>query len=212
MTNRDLRTGLDPRRDLRRCLPAAVLGNGSLLATVSTTGEIERLFWPHVDRGQHLGELRLGVHAHGRAIWLDDVALEHEQSYLENASVLQTIVRGEGIEAFVQDLVLPETPVLLRRIRCGEELRLLVHCRPDFEEARHGHAAYVDPTTGALVLYRRDRVLALSLSPRGEATCGRSRRDEDYSAWDDLQDGEPSATRWPIAAPQAHSLLPGPAR
>ncbi len=99
-------------------------------------------------------------------------------------------MRGDGVEAVVHDLVLPETPVLLRRVRGDGEMRLLVHCRPDFEEARHGHAAYVDPGTGALVLYRRDRVLALGVSPVGQATCGRSRREEDYSAWDDLQDGE----------------------
>ena len=42
-------------------LPNAVLGNGSLLVTLSARGELERLFWPHVDRDQHLGELRLGV-------------------------------------------------------------------------------------------------------------------------------------------------------
>ncbi len=175
----------------RRCLPAAVLGNGSLLATVSAAGELERLFWPHVDRGQHLGELRLGAFVDGRALWLDREPFVHEQSYVESANAVETIVRGEGLELAVADLVLPESPVLLRRVQVQrDELRLLVYCRPDFEEARHGHAAYVDPRTGALVLYRRDRVLALGLSPRGDATCGRSRRGEDYSAWDDLQDGE----------------------
>lgn len=186
MTNPDLRPA-----DGRRCLPAAVLGNGSLLATVSSVGELERLFWPHVDRGQHLGELRLGLHVEGRALWLDEAPFAHEQSYLPDASVLETVARGEGLDVSIVDLVLPASPVLLRRVRGGvDELRLLVHCRPDFEEARHGHAAYVDPGTGALVLYRRDRVLALGLSPRGDATCGRSRRGEDYSAWEDLQDGE----------------------
>ena len=184
MTNPDLRPG-----GLDRRLPSAVLGNGSLLATVSARGEVERLFWPHVDRGQHLGELRLGVFAEGRAVWLDEAQLAHEQEYLPDASVLETRVRGDGVDVSVQDFVLGNEPVLLRRIRGEGELRLLVHCRPDFDEARHGHAAYVDPRTGALVLYRRDRVLALGVSPAGEATCGRSRRDEDYSAWDDLQDG-----------------------
>jgi glucoamylase len=184
VTNSDLRPGGPDRR-----LPAAVLGNGSLLATVSARGAVERLFWPHVDRGQQLGELRLGLFAEGRAVWLDDEWLVHDQAYVPDASVLETRVRGEGVDLSVQDLVLPAAPVLVRRVRGDGELRLLVYCRPDFEEARHGHAAYVDPRTGALVLYRRDRVLALGVSPAGEATCGRSRRDEDYSAWDDLQDG-----------------------
>ncbi|HEU5491599.1 MAG TPA: hypothetical protein VFU84_12475, partial [Gaiellaceae bacterium] len=59
--------------------PAAILGNGSLLATVSARGEIERLFWPNVDHGQHLGELRLGLERDGGTLWLDDEPWSWEQ-------------------------------------------------------------------------------------------------------------------------------------
>ena len=60
--------------------PAAILGNGSLLATLSERGDVERLFWPHLDRGSHLGTLRFGVEL-GRTV---------EQSYLQDANVLLT--------------------------------------------------------------------------------------------------------------------------
>ncbi len=68
--------------------PAAVLGNGSLLATVSERGRLERLFWPQLDRGSHLGELRLGLELDGETRWLDDASAQ--QSYLQEANVLLT--------------------------------------------------------------------------------------------------------------------------
>ena len=72
-------------------LPNAVLGNGSLLATLSARGELERLFWPHVDRDQHLGELRLGVaDEDGRTLWLDEEPFTWEQRYADDASILHT--------------------------------------------------------------------------------------------------------------------------
>ena len=46
-------------------LPAAVLGNGALLVTLSARGEVERLLWPHVDGPSHVSELRLGLRAGG---------------------------------------------------------------------------------------------------------------------------------------------------
>ena len=57
----DVTTALDATGRRFAFRPAAILGNGSLLVTVSERGEIERLFWPNVDHGQHLGELRLGL-------------------------------------------------------------------------------------------------------------------------------------------------------
>ncbi len=202
MIEPDLRPG-GPNAD--RGLPAAVLGNGSLVATVSGRGEVERLFWPHVDRGQHLGELRLGVFSQGRAVWLDDPSLEHGQSYLPSASVLETTVRGQGVEVVLHDLVLPDAPVLLRRVRGAGALRLLVHCRPDFEEARHGHAAYVDPGTGALVLYRRDRVLALGISPRARRHAAAPVATRTTRPGTISRTATSSVTPWRTAAPPARS-------
>src|SRR4029079_15487294 len=50
--------------------PAALLGTISLLVTISERGELERIFWPSADHGQHLGELRMGVERDGETLWL----------------------------------------------------------------------------------------------------------------------------------------------
>jgi len=126
--------------------PAAILGNGSLLATLSARGEIERLFWPSVDRGSHLGELRLGL----------DLGESVEQSYLLDANVLLT--RGAGVE--LVDLVHELEPVLLRRARAaGADRRLVVECRPELDGIKGGLAASVDGNR--VVFYRRNVALAL---------------------------------------------------
>jgi glucoamylase len=123
--------------------PAAILGNGSLLATLSACGDVERLFWPSIDRGSHVGELRFGVELDGAT----------EQAYLHDANVLLT--RNGDVE--VVDLVHELEPVLLRRIRGGGPLT--VHCRPQLDGSKGGLASSVDGQR--VVFYRRDVALAI---------------------------------------------------
>lgn len=126
--------------------PAAILGNGSLLATLSARAEVERLFWPSVDRGSHLGVLRFGLESDGSV----------EQSYLVDANVLLT--RSGGVE--LTDLIPELEPVLLRRVRGRlRDGRLVVDCRPELDGVRGRLAASVDGNR--VVFYRRDVALAL---------------------------------------------------
>src|SRR5688500_13396935 len=149
-------------------LPSAVLGNGVLLATLSARGELERLFWPHVDRDQHLGELRLGLSADGRTRWLDEGPFTWEQRYTDDASILHTRIADGALTLELTDLVTPVEPVLVRWIRCDSPgLRLVVQCRPELGEGVRYSAAYVGPGTGALVFYRRE--VALAIAVRGGA-------------------------------------------
>ena len=143
--------------------PAAILGNGSLLATVSARGEIERLFWPNVDHGQHLGELRLGLERDGRTLWLDDEPWSWEQAYAERASVLSTTAVLDGTTVEVTDLVTPAEPVLVRGVRSSSPARLVVRIAPSLDEDERSGAGYVDPGSGALVFYLRGVALAVTL-------------------------------------------------
>jgi len=103
-----------------------VLGNGSLLATVSERGRVQRLWWPHPDRDQLLDELRLGVEVDGTTRWLDEEPFAWEQSYADGAMVLRTTARARDLEVEVEDLVHPNEPVLLRRVSCARRGARLV--------------------------------------------------------------------------------------
>ena len=160
-------------------LPSAVLGNGSLLVTLSARGELERLFWPHVDRDQHLGELRLAVSDGERTLWLDEEPFAWEQRYADDASILHT--RSDPVRTLeLTDLVTPDDPVLVRRIRGDSSwLRLVVQCRPELGEGRRYSAAFVDPATGALVFYRRNVALAVAVQGGAEAVVASVERKDD---------------------------------
>ena len=125
--------------------PAAILGNGSLLATLSERGRVERLFWPHLDRGSHLGELTFAP----------DVDGEIEQSYLQDTNVLLT--RSGGVE--LVDVVHEREPVFLRRVTAPGEHRLVVDCRPELDGSRRALAASVEGNR--VVFYCRDVALAV---------------------------------------------------
>jgi glucoamylase len=113
---------------------------------MSARGDVERLFWPRLDRGSHIGELRFGVSLDGAV----------EQSYLHDANVLLT--RAGEVE--LVDLVHELEPVLLRRVRGhAREHRLVVNCRPELDGLKGGLAASVDGNR--VVFYRRDVALAL---------------------------------------------------
>jgi oligosaccharide amylase len=157
-------------------LPAAVIGNGSLLATLSGRGEFERLFWPRIDWGQHLGELRVGVAIEGETRWLDEEPFQHRQAYVQDANALRTEVIAGDLRLELLDFVLPDRPVVVRSIRASRPgLRLVVYCRPALEESERYGGAYVDPRSGALAFYRRGTALAVALAPNGAGSCGPTR-------------------------------------
>jgi glucoamylase len=147
--------------------PAAILGNGSLLATVSARGEVERLFWPNVDHGQHLGELRLGLERDVSTLWLDEEPWQWQQSYADGSSVLRTTTELDGTTVEVTDLVTPAEPVLVRGVRSSTVERLVVHIAPSLDGDDRSGAGYVDPGSGALVFYLRGVALAVHLLAEG---------------------------------------------
>ena len=143
--------------------PAALIGNSSLLVTISERGELERIFWPSVDHGQHLGELRIGVERDGETLWLDDEPCSWGQTYVGGSSVLRTSTQIRGATIEVTDLVTPAEPVLARGIRSSAAERLVVRIAPSLDGDERSGAGYVDPGSGALVFYLRDVALAVEL-------------------------------------------------
>ena len=174
-------------------LPAAVLGNGSLLATLSARGEIEQLFWPHVDGPEQLGELRVALALSDEARRpLDAPPFSWEQSYEQGALILRTLARDTQLEVEIVDLVDVREPVLARRVCLRDQAggALVVACRPRLGGGERFGAAHVDPHTGGLVFYRRGDALALLTSPSPvTAVVGRPGNDD----WDTVEHRPPVA-------------------
>jgi glucoamylase len=163
-------------------LTSAIVGNGSMLVTLSARGETERLFWPHIDWGQHLGHLRLGLCSDGGTVWLDEPQLEHEQRYLEDANVVETTTRGDAWAARTVDFVCPDEPVLYRWVSVdADDVALVVYARPEIDESPRYGSVYVDRVTGALVFYRRGRAIAIALSRHSASCAGRAEASNKHS-------------------------------
>jgi glucoamylase len=170
--------------------PNAILGDGALLLTLSARGRIQQLWWPHVDHDPHLGDLRLGVHDAGAFTWLDDPALTHAQRSEPDADVLVTTTSGAAFgDAEVTDAVAVDAPVLVRRVRVPRG-RVGVFVRPELHGTTQAGGGYLDPATGALVLHRRDRIVAIGLDVPATGQVGerdRGEPSEDALAADRLQ-------------------------
>jgi glucoamylase len=165
-------------RTAARPHPNAILGDGSLLLTLSARGRIQQLWWPHVDHDPHLGDLRLGVHDAGACTWLDDPTLTHTQHAEPDADVLVTTTSGAASgEAEVTDAVAVDGPVLVRRVRVPRG-RVGVFVRPELHGTTQAGGGYLDPVTGALVLHRRDRVVAIGLDVTATGQVGERDRGE----------------------------------
>jgi GH15 family glucan-1,4-alpha-glucosidase len=153
-------------------LPAAVLGNGQLLVTLSARGEVERMFWPHVDGPEHVRELRLAVSLGGEpGRPLDEAPFVWEQQYERGATVLRTVAGDGELRVELVDVVDVDEPVLARRVR-GESAgaSLVVSVTPSLGGGEALNAGYVDPATGAFVAYGRVGALAVLSDPPAETS------------------------------------------
>lgn|GEM_PF-1008774 len=158
-----------PRDDVAN----AVLGNGSLLVTVSRRGEVQQLTWPHLDHASQLGELRLGQLEGERIAWLDEPQLTSSQRFESDADILVTDLDHEVV---VTDVVDPRAPVLLRHVR-GLTGRFAVYVRPELAGSARAGGAYVEPSSGTLVFHRREHVLAVAIDAPARAAVADRHRD-----------------------------------
>jgi GH15 family glucan-1,4-alpha-glucosidase len=142
-------------------LPAAVLGNGSLLATVSERGVVEQLSWPHPDRVRHPVRLRIGIEQDGGVRWLDDPSFAWSQSYADDAMVLRSTARSAELEVELEDVVAVDEPVLLRRVSGAANARI--------------HAA-ADVVDGSLAVRTNGRLVACAFGTSSEDARNRAER------------------------------------
>ena len=144
-------------------LPAALLGNGSLLVTLSARGEVERMLWPHVDGPDNVAALRLGAPGARGIRWLDELPAVWRQAWDGDASVLRTTVSDAGGgDVEIVDVADPDEPVLVRRVETAAGT-LVVSVEPLLEGVVHATGAFVDPATGIVVLHRRRAALAIGV-------------------------------------------------
>lgn len=149
-------------------LASAVVGNSRLLATLTGDGELQRIFWPNVDGGQHLERLLGGLSVDGASLlWQDDARWQHSQEYEVDQNILVTTSRLEsGLALQTVDSVTPGRDILVRRLTFMNggarpvALRYALFQWVRIDENPLYNTAMFDEASDSLVAFRRDIFVA----------------------------------------------------
>ncbi len=153
---------------------SATIGNGRILATLGSDGELHRLYWPHIDMSQHINmtwAALLSPALGDRAIRLSDgETWTHTQEYVNDTNIVKT----ECCEKYGRfhinalDFVAPERDIL---VRCFEitnttdkpvPAALLYYSSLYIDESRLYNANYYEHETDTLFHHRRDVWMAVA--------------------------------------------------
>ncbi|HYF90658.1 MAG TPA: glycoside hydrolase family 15 protein [Symbiobacteriaceae bacterium] len=146
----------------------AAVGNSRLLATLTRTGEFQRVFWPHVDGPQLVHRLIGGVSVGGApVVWQDDSEWEHTQAYERDQNVLVTRSRLGALALVAVDAALPGRDVLVRRLTFTNDstapvdVRYALYQWIRFDENPLYNTALFDAASDTLVHFRKGSFLAM---------------------------------------------------
>lgn len=152
-------------------MPGGVVGNGKMLATIRTNGELHRLFWPQIDWGQHMGILMVGIHEPPHpTLWLGGYGWRSSQSYIRDTNILLTRLFHDesGLQVDQTDYILIDRDVLVKSYNIinnrdyPRQLRLVTYSSFTIDDSELYDGMYVEASTGTLVHYRRDVYLGLT--------------------------------------------------
>ena len=152
-------------------MPAGIIGNGAMLAAVGGNGNLIRLFWPHIDTGQHMGCFYTGLKPErGETIWLHAASWQRRQYYVDDTNIFVTRLTDPqtGLTVEQTDFVLPAVDVLVRNYRLsareGEAgpLSLISYLSLFIDESPLYDGMYVEFSRPALVQFRRGVYFALA--------------------------------------------------
>lgn len=183
-------------------MPEAIIGNSKMLACHRANGEIFRLFWPHIDYGQHLGHFWPGIRIaypewQGFTKWFHLNVWDSSQRYLEDTNVVETTLSSltHHLTAVQSDFIFPHHDILARYYvlknegEKSEKISFFVYCSFNIEESSLYDGAHVDFSNNSLVFFRRNIYLALTGVgyPLAGYQCGR--RDTPSDPYQDASKG-----------------------
>ena len=202
-------------------------GNGRVLLTVNESGEWEDLFYPYPGEFQHLREMRLGVFDTGdnRFTWLragNGYVNQQAPTGVENSP--SSVWTGHGMRLHVQDHIHPNHDLMVRTIRVRSDvprkLRLFSYHSLQIAESMYQDTAYVDPSIGSLIHYKRGFYFEFfSDPPFTDAVCGEHTLKGLQGTYVDAEDGRldgrkiahgaaDSVVQWDLdAGPDRETLL-----
>lgn len=156
---------------------SAITGDSKLLAVLTSSGELARLFWPHVDYGQHVEQHRVGISMAGEnPTWLDEPDWTRVQFYLPGTNIIQTEAHNSHLHLFVRVVAfaVPNEDRIVFRYTLfntaeSRDCRLFLYEHFRINELPYYQTVFFDQQSGTLVFYFRDTAIATigSFNPDG---------------------------------------------
>ena len=183
-------------------LPTAAVGNGRVLATLGSAGEIMTFFYPRIDFAQNVHEclpaVYVGEPGHGLFTWTFEPKFQRSQHYLPQTNILVTKLElaTPPLELTFEDFCPPDTDALVRTVtvtNLGEGAfygAFLHYFDLNLGEVPLKQAVRYIPDEGCIIQYFRDVVLAVGGTPLDMWRCGKSiDQQSPGSAKHDMYDG-----------------------
>ncbi len=183
-------------------LPTAAIGNGRVLATLGSAGEIMTFFYPRIDFAQNIHEclpaLYIGEPGHGLFTWTFEPKFQRSQHYLPQTNVLVTELKltTPPLGLTFQDFCPPDTDALVRTVTVRNlsdgifRGAFLHYFDLNLGEVPLKQAVRYVPDEGYIIQYFRDVVLAVGGTPPDMWRCGKSiDQQSPGSAKHDMYDG-----------------------
>jgi hypothetical protein len=200
---------------------SAIIGDSRLLCVLADTGEVHRLFWPHIDYGQHVEQFRIGleIQGHERILWLADRGWNRSQFYAGSSNVHQTLAihKRARISISTAAFAVPGSDSVVLRIvianhtRKPRDIRLGIYQVLRINESPFYNTALFDENSGSIVFYHRDIAIATRSTARvagyqcgvaGEGSSALAGGDEWNLAGSSIQHKDPDASVvWDLGTP-----------
>lgn len=150
-------------------LADAILGNSRLLVTLTADMEVQRMFWPHIDGGQHVHRLLGGVSIDGgRVLWQDDDQWVCQQAYEPDQNVLTSTAELPGLLVIrAVDAATLSADVFIRQLtftNLGEAPMALEYLQYNWirvDENPLYNTGLFDPAGDCFMHFRRDNWLSM---------------------------------------------------
>ncbi|MBU7006271.1 glycoside hydrolase family 15 protein [Phosphitispora fastidiosa] len=159
---------------MKPLINTAIIGNGRILAALSSKGGLHRFFWPQIDNAQHLNHTwaALLTPAFGdRAVRLDDEgSWVYSQDYVNNIGVLQTTAGSKrgGLQVTTLDFACPDRDLVCRCFEiknCSDRplpVVFLFYASMHINESTQYNSTRFDNERDILFHYRQDTWFAIA--------------------------------------------------
>ena len=186
-----------------------ITGNGKLLATFTSKGELNRIFWPEPDYYQQINNISVGFKVDDSDTkFLNDNIWYTEQYYEQKSNILVTTFENSdiGLKIYQKDFVLNDKDILIRNYKiesiCDKTFNINAFLHTEFvSEQMNIRNSMMDFINDAVVIYNKECSItigsdyAISGFQFGENAKNAAATDSLYGK-DDISMTSDTATKW----------------